>query len=246
MELDRSTATVVAVVVVLAVGGCTGAPEVEGPGPTSSPTGGPTASPTGGPTSSAIGGPTASATDEALGAGTEVLFDGTRTSLDGWRQAGPGSFELADGAITTRGGMGLLWYAERPFTDVVVELEWRTEEATDNSGVFVALGDPGEDMLAAMRVGHEVQIYDAATGEPQKTGAIYDAQPAGAANSRPPGEWNHERITVEGGRITVELNGEVVTEWTDPDGPHEGFIGLQNHSDADVVSYRDVTARPLG
>src|SRR5690349_1832046 len=34
------------------------------------------------------------------------LFDGT---LTGWHQCGPGGFDIADGVLTARGGMGLLW-----------------------------------------------------------------------------------------------------------------------------------------
>ncbi len=40
--------------------------------------------------------------------GYRPLFDGTST--DGWKQAGPGSFTLDDGTLTSSGGMGLLWY----------------------------------------------------------------------------------------------------------------------------------------
>lgn len=182
---------------------------------------------------------TSSTSSTPAGAGIEHLFDGTPASFERWRQAGPGGFDLDDGMITSRGGMGLLWYPE-PVGDGVLRLQWRTEEATDNSGVFVGLGDPGEDMLAAMRAGHEVQIYDADTGEPQKTGAIYNADPADAFASRPPGTWNDLVVSLDAGTVEVELNGEAINSWTDPDGAHTGFIGLQNHADADVVSFRDV------
>ncbi len=176
--------------------------------------------------------------------GSEPAFDGSPSTLAQWRQAGPGSFELVDDAITSRGGMGLLWYPER-VDDVRVTLQWRTDEATDNSGVFVGLGDPDEDMLAAMRSGHEVQIYDADTGEPQKTGAIYGEQAPRSVASRPPGAWNDLTVTVRGATITVRLNDTTVNVFEDPDGDVSGYVGLQNHSDADEVSFRDVRIEPL-
>lgn len=174
----------------------------------------------------------------------EHLFDGTAASRSAWRQAGPGEFELDGDALRSRGGMGLLWHPA-VFTDVVLSLQWRSTSADDNSGVFVGVGDPGEDLLGAMRAGHEVQIYDADTGEPQKTGSIYGEQPPTARTSRPPGEWNDLTITVRDGRLEVDLNGEVVNTWTDPDGDVSGHVGLQNHSDADDVSFRDVRVRRL-
>lgn len=183
--------------------------------------------------------PPAGSTATSGAPGGHGLLDGTATSLDRWRQAGPGNFERDGEAVRSRGGMGLLWFPER-FTDMVLSLQWRTSSPHDNSGVFVGLGDPGEDMLAAMRAGHEVQIYDADTGEPQKTGSIYDEQPPTASASRPPGDWNDLVIHVQDARIEVELNGQPINTWTDPDGEVSGFVGLQNHSDTDDVWFRDV------
>jgi hypothetical protein len=64
-----------------------------------------------------------------------VLFDGR--GLGGWRMAGPGSFELVDEVLESRGGMGLLWYAAQAFTDFVLDIDWQVVRLEDNSGVFV-------------------------------------------------------------------------------------------------------------
>jgi Domain of Unknown Function (DUF1080) len=181
--------------------------------------------------------------------GTVALWDGK--SLAGWSQAGPGGFAVVDTpdgrVLESRGGLGLLWYAERSFTDYVLSLQWRTSSAGDNSGVFVGFPDPQGDPWSAVADGYEVQIYDGEGGDPQKSASIYDAQPPVAARSHPPGQWNDYEITVRGDTLTVELNGEVVNTFSagDPERDLAGYVGLQNHGPGDRVQFRDVRLRAL-
>ena len=68
------------------------------------------------------------------------------------------------------------------------------------------------------------------------------------------------KITLDGPHTVVELNGVKVTDYTEghpvPDKkfdfepqrgtrPNEGWIGLQNHSDNDVVFFKEVAIKPL-
>ncbi|MFD0318367.1 ThuA domain-containing protein [Streptomyces flavalbus] len=185
--------------------------------------------------------------------GYRPLFDGTAASLDGWRQAGPGTFELsADGTLTSSGGMGMLWYAAASFGSYSLKLDWRmaSDSGDDNSGVFVGF-PPSEDPWSAVHNGYEIQID--ATDAPEKTtGAVYDFQSADlAARDRalnPPGEWNTYEIRVEGERLRVWLNGTLVNDFTNTDPARsltDGHIGIQNHGAADQVSFRDVRIREL-
>ncbi|HYT10040.1 MAG TPA: DUF1080 domain-containing protein [Mycobacteriales bacterium] len=174
-----------------------------------------------------------------------VLFDGT--SLAGWSHAGPGGFDLLDGALRTRGGMGLLWFSGRAFSDVELELDWRTSHRTDNSGVFVRFPAPGDDPWVAVRRGYEIQINDDPTRDPQTTGAIYGVQPPITSASRPAGEWNHYRIRVVGAEYAVWLNQTLVARFvsTDPARGRRGYVGLQNHDPNSTVDFRAVRAVPL-
>ncbi|MFE7989244.1 ThuA domain-containing protein, partial [Streptomyces shenzhenensis] len=101
--------------------------------------------------------------------GYRPLFDGT--SLDGWRQAGPGSFTLSeDGTLTSTGGMGMLWYADQSFGAYSLKLDWKMA-GDDNSGVFVGF-PPSDDPWSAVNNGYEIQID--ATDVPEKTtGSVY-------------------------------------------------------------------------
>lgn len=173
--------------------------------------------------------------------GFRALFDGTQDSLDAWRMAGPGRFELQeDCSMVTVGGMGLLWFPEA-FEDYRLRLEWRTR-GDDNSGVFVGFPDPGDDPWVAVTEGYEVQI-DPSDRPDSTTGAIYGVQGADLARRdealEPPGEWNSYEIVVDGTRLAVHLNGVLVNELVS-ERPSVGHIGLQNHGAADEVAFRNV------
>lgn len=175
-------------------------------------------------------------------AGSVVLFDGTST--EGWRQIGPGGFNLLpDGSLESYGGMGLFYYAERPFRDFILELEYRTPSPGANSGIFVRFPEQTDDPWVPVDAGYEIQIDD--NPDPlHRTGAIYTFSPAARLASRPAGEWNQYRIEVRGQRYEVYLNGEKVNDFIGSRG-REGYIGLQNHDDDSKVAFRNIRVTPL-
>jgi hypothetical protein len=196
--------------------------------------------------------------------GFTALWDGTGDPLaQGWRQSGPGGFSVVDDGpgdgcrLLSQGGLGLLWYAAQPFGDYELRVQWRTEDATDNSGIFIGVpAGGGNTHNLAISSGYEVQVREGTVGdgEDQKTGSIYNEQRELRRTARPAGEWNDYSITVEQteelGRplVTVRLNGEIVNVFQGTDdfratGP--GHIGLQNHGANDAVSFRDIQVRTL-
>ncbi|MFE7648776.1 ThuA domain-containing protein [Streptomyces phaeoluteigriseus] len=183
--------------------------------------------------------------------GYRPLFDGT--SLDGWRQAGPGSFTLDDdGTLTSSGGMGLLWHAASGFSSYSLKLDWRMASASgdDNSGVFVGF-PPSDDPWSAVNNGYEIQI-DATDVPERTTGSVYGFRSADLKKRdralNPPGEWNTYEIRVEGERLRVWLNGVKINDFTNTDPARslrDGHLGLQNHGADDQVSFRDVRIKEL-
>lgn len=171
-------------------------------------------------------------------------FDGK--TLDGWSHAGPGGFDVVDGTLQTRDGMGLLWYPAREFADYELRLQWRVRSETDNSGIFVRFPDPGDDPLVGVDQGYEIQINDNPGGDPQKTGAIYGFQQPDTSGSRPVGSWNDYRVEVVGERYRVWLNDRLVNDFTstDPTRGRSGYVGLQNHDPSARVQFRQITVRP--
>ncbi|MEO3763946.1 ThuA domain-containing protein [Streptomyces sp. B8F3] len=175
------------------------------------------------------------------------IFDGTST--EGWKQAGPGSFRLEDGTLTSEGGMGMLWYEAREFTSYSLKLDWRME-GDDNSGVFIGF-PPSDDPWSAVNNGYEIQI-DATDSPDRTTGAVYGFQSADIAARdealNPPGEWNTFELRVEGEHLQIWLNDVKINDFTNTDPARslaDGHIGIQNHGADDQVSFRNILVKDL-
>jgi len=153
---------------------------------------------------------------------------------------GPGSIkEESDGVLVTDGGMGMLWYAKRPFKDFTLRLEYKLTSAGNNSGVFVRFPNAPKSPWDAVNEGYEIQICDGADPE-HRTGSVYSFKaPDKTPDTRPAGEWNVYEIAVKGQQYTISLNGEQVNSYKGSRGA-EGYIGLQNHDPGSVVRFRNV------
>ena len=178
--------------------------------------------------------------------GYTPLFDGSAASLAQWRQAGPGGFTLADGTLTSFGGMGLLWFPVRPFANYSLKLDWMMP-GDDNGGVFIGFPDPQGDPWKPVDQGHEIQI-DASDADPSRTtGSVYSFRaPDPAARDaalNPPGSWNTYEIGVHGQRVEVWLNGVKVNDYTSNRAIAAGYIGVQNDGAGLDINYRNIRVR---
>jgi 3-keto-disaccharide hydrolase len=193
--------------------------------------------------------------------GWKLLFDGK--TLSGWKTTGkPEGWAVEDGAIAcTLMGGGYL-YTEEQFGDFVLAIDYKVAPKT-NSGIFFRWSD----LKDPVHTGIEMQVYDSyGKDRPGKhdAGAIYDIIAPGKNTSKPAGEWNHVVITCRDNLVSVEQNGEKVSEmdlnrWTEagknPDGttnkfkyaykdlPRRGYIGFQDHGGK--VWFRNVKIKPL-
>ncbi|HEX4633507.1 MAG TPA: DUF1080 domain-containing protein [Gemmatimonadales bacterium] len=183
------------------------------------------------------------------------LFDGT---LSGWDHVGPGAFTADTGVLMTHGGMGLLWYTKRKIGNEVIRVVFWPTDSTSNSGVFIRIPEKPTEPWMPVNKGYEVQI-DNAEDEYHVSGVLYSLTKALARPGKAR-QWNTLEITLDGPHTTVRLNGELVTDYTEgqpvppkkqtwePDRgrrPNLGYIGLQNHSDADTVYFKEISVRPL-
>ena|SRR5437016_13777367 len=190
------------------------------------------------------------------------LFDGK--DLVGWKHVGPGQMTVEDGLIRTHGGMGLLYWTGGKLGDCVIHVVYKMRDHNDNSGVFIRIPIEPREAWMPVHYGYEVQIDN----EPEKsneddyhvTGTLYSLTKPLARPGKPGPEWNIMEITLDGPHTTVVLNGVKVTEFTEGDPvppkkfdfepergarPQEGYIGLQNHSDNDIVFFKEVGVRML-
>ncbi len=196
---------------------------------------------------------------------TTNLFNGKNLKAF---QPSPGPWVIEkDGALTLKDrtdhkqiDANYLWTA-KPYKDFVLSLEFKASPGT-NSGVFIRttnLKDP-------VQTGMEIQVASHDPARPLTRGSvagIYDLA-APKKNMFKPEAWNQMVITCQGSKISVQLNGETVSEadldqyaeaGKNPDGSknkfkkplkdfaREGYIGFQDHGTP--VSYRNIQIREL-
>jgi hypothetical protein len=190
------------------------------------------------------------------------LFNGK--DLTGWTHVGPGGDTVENGLIRTHGGMGLLYWTGGKVGNCVIRVVYRMRDKNDNSGVFIRIPiEPREEWMP-VHYGYEVQIDN----EPEKSGedeyhitaALYSLTKPLAKPGKPGPEWNTMEITLDGPHTVVVLNGVKVTDYTEGQpvparkfdfepqrGPRpiEGWMGLQNHSDNDIVFFKEVAIKLL-
>ncbi|WP_372716974.1 DUF1080 domain-containing protein [Novipirellula sp.] len=183
------------------------------------------------------------------------LFNGE--NLDGW-QGAVDNYEVVDGAIRCKAGHGGLLLTEDEYSNFVARVEFRLPPG-GNNGLAIRSPLSGDAAYQAMT---ELQVLDSehpkyAKLDPrQYHGSAYGMIAAKRGYLRETGQWNFQEVTVNGSRIKVELNGNVildgdvaeVTEFL-ADRPHpgkdrkSGYFGFAGHSDP--VEFRDVSIREL-
>ncbi|WP_329109531.1 ThuA domain-containing protein [Micromonospora sp. NBC_01699] len=178
--------------------------------------------------------------------GYTPLFDGSQASFDQWEQAGPGGFTLADGTLSSFGGMGLLWYPQRSYANYSLKVDWMMP-GDDNGGVFVGFPDPLGDPWKPVDTGHEIQI-DASDNDPTRTtGSVYSFRAPDTAlreaNLNPPGSWNTYDVRVHGQRVEIFLNGVKITDYTSTRNIADGHFGVQNDGAGLEINYRNIRIR---
>lgn len=188
------------------------------------------------------------------------LFDGK--DLNGWKHVGPGNMTVENGLIHTHGGMGLLYWTGGTIGNCVLRVVYKMRDQNDNSGVYVRIPIEPREPWMPVYYGYEVQIDNIAKGEDEHhiTGTLYSLTTPLARPGKPGPDWNTMEITLDGPHTIVTVNGVKVTDytegqpvppkklWFEPERgrrPEFGFFGLQNHSDNDIVFFKEVAIRPL-
>jgi glucose/arabinose dehydrogenase/type 1 glutamine amidotransferase len=185
--------------------------------------------------------------DCAPDTGYRTIFNGE--TLEGWKQAGPGKFNIGGGELHTEGGLGMLWYQPKEMKSYSLKLDWKLD-GDDNSGVFVGF-PASDDPWSAVDNGYEVQI-DATDAVDRTTGSIYTFKAANIKARdqvlRPPGQWNSYEIKVQGERLQVFLNGVKINDFTNTNPARslkDGYFGIQNHGADDQVAFRNIQLKEL-
>ena len=195
--------------------------------------------------------------------GWTPLFDGH--DLRNWKHVGAGSFTVEHGLLKSQGGMGLLYSIMGPVGDCEIKVVYKMEHENDNSGVFIRIPEEPNEPWMPVNRGYEVQIDNrpdlSKEDDYHVTGTLYSLTRPLAKPGKPGPEWNTMLIRIEGPRTQVFVNDVKVTDYTEgqpvpdkkasyePDRgprPEKGWIGLQNHSDNDVVYFKSIELLNLG
>lgn len=188
------------------------------------------------------------------------LFNGK--DLAGWaflaNHEGPG-FVVDSGELRTQGGSGLLRYTREKIGNSIIRVVYRMSNEKGNSGVFIRIPTEPVSEPGAANAGIEVQIDDR-DNDWHCTGTLYSMTKAMARASKLAGEWNTMEITIDGPRTIVTVNGVTVTDYDgvspvpekvkpyEPDRhprAESGYIGLQNHDSNSVISFKEISVRPI-
>jgi 3-keto-disaccharide hydrolase len=187
----------------------------------------------------------------------QPLFNGK--DLSGWKHVGPGQMVVEDGLIRTEGGMGLLYWTGGKVGDSVIRVVFKMKDKNDNAGVFIRIPEEPTEQWMPVNRGFEVQI-DNAADDYHTTGVLYSLTKAKARPGKSGPEWNTMEITLDGPRTTVTVNGVQVTDYTEGQPvpakqkdfepnrgprPNEGYIGIQNHGEHDVVFFKEISLKRL-
>ena len=174
--------------------------------------------------------------------------------LTGW-QGGEGQetvagYTLKDGVISSAPGCSNLMTAKE-YEDYIMEFEFRlTPGANNGLGIhYPGEGDPAYAGMELQILDNSAEKYQGKLKDYQWHGSLYTLAPAKKGFLKPVGEWNSQRVTVRGSRVSVELNGvtvlyEDLDKLNELHPKHEGAkrrkgkVSFCGHGD--VVSWRKV------
>ncbi len=147
--------------------------------------------------------------------GFEMLFDGT--NLDKWQGDLEGYIPI-NGALyvsANYGSTGNL-YTKKEYRNFVYRFEFcfLREGVNNGVGVRTPMGvDAAYDGMCEVQIlDHDAPAYDGWLREYQVHGSVYGVIPAKRIIHKPLGQWSTEEIRVEGDRIKVTVNGEVIVD----------------------------------
>lgn len=160
----------------------------------------------------------------------QVLFDGA--NLDQWI-GNKEAYKVDNGTILidpTAGKSGGNLYTEKEYSNFVFKFEFQlTPGANNGLGIHTPLeGD-------AAYVGKELQILDN-TAEKyanlkayQYHGSVYGVIPAKRGALKPVGDWNQQEVIVNGTRIKIILNGQVIVDGDYSEASKDGTLDGKEH-----------------
>ncbi|MCT4590081.1 MAG: DUF1080 domain-containing protein [Carboxylicivirga sp.] len=168
-------------------------------------------------------------TDEEKSEGFVSLFNGT--DLNGWI-GNKTDYQVENGEIVIipkNSGHGNL-YTEKEYADFIYRFEFKlTPGANNGLGIRAPLeGDAAYEGMELQILDNTASVY--ANLKPyQYHGSVYGVIAAKRGYLKPVGEWNTEEVIVNGTRVKVILNGEVIVDGDIVEASANGTKDGKNH-----------------
>ena len=159
--------------------------------------------------------PRSELTAEEKARGFEMLFDGS--DLSKWHGDLEG-YTVVNGAILVSANYGATGnlYTNKQYRNFVYRFEFCFLQEGVNNGVGIRTPEnvdaAYEGMCEIQILDHDAPAYAGWLRDYQVHGSIYGVVPAKRIKHKPLGEWSTEEIIVEGDRIKVTVNGEVIVD----------------------------------
>ena len=183
--------------------------------------------------------------------GYTSLFDGK--TFAGWKPAEEhtNTWSIADGSLVAHGDRCHLFYVgdEKPFKNFELKVDVMTGPHS-NGGIYFhthyqTTGWPTNGFESQVNVTHS---------DWKKTGSLYDVANLGNTPAKD-NEWYTQTITVQGNKMTCNINDIVVLEYNEPPGAQpgkpftrklaEGTFALQAHDPNSVIHYKNIRVKRL-
>lgn len=143
-----------------------------------------------------------------------TLFNGK--DFTGWGAEGKtekNGYHVEDGTIVTKPPCGNL-VTDKEYEDYILEFEFQlTPGANNGLGIhYTGSGNPSVNGMEVQILDGEHAKYKGKLKDYQHHGSLYTLAPALRGHMKPAGEWNQQRVTVRGPRVSVELNGVCILD----------------------------------
>jgi len=164
--------------------------------------------------------------------GFKILFDGT--NMYNW-QGNTRDYITENGNLAVRpkpgkNTLGNNLYTKEQYSDFIFRFEFQLSPGANNGlGIRAPLtGDAAYEGMELQILDNDAPIYKALK-EYQYHGSIYGTIPAKRGSLKPLGEWNYQEVIVQGPKIKVILNGDVILDADISEARKNGAADGQKH-----------------
>jgi hypothetical protein len=188
--------------------------------------------------------------------GWHSLFNGK--DLTGWKvnEENPSAFRVTDGALHVKGGRSHIFYAGEVNNGKFKDFEFKAKVMTKknaNSGIYFATEYQKDGWPSK---GYECQVNNSFDKDPRRTASLYAVKDVDE-KLVPDDTWFDYHIKVQDKKITISINGKVITEYTEQEGDKRGggmegrwikdggTFAFQAHDPGCEAFYKDIMVKPL-